>query len=149
MMKLLFDLNKDGPDALIANQNGWTALHCAVHTDDLATVKKFVSLISPGRLKALLNTADKNQREPLHIAAYKCTEEMVSYLMEIGASNTTKDSGGNNPSKLADRSGRRKSRELIEEKEKEGNRSGRASKEGVEELVEKEKQRRKSREITE
>ena len=53
---------------------------------------------------------------PLHIAAYKCSEEMVSYMMDLGATDATKDAGGNTASKLADRSGRRKSREIIDSK---------------------------------
>ena len=53
--------------------------------------------------------------EPLHIAAYKCDESIVAYLIEKGAEDK-KDSTGNTASKLADRSGRRKSRELIDAK---------------------------------
>ena len=39
---------------------------------------------------------------------------MVSFLMELGATNKKKDSAGNNPAALAARSGRRKSREILE-----------------------------------
>ena len=42
--------------------------------------------ISKGRVTALLQTADKSGREPLHIAAYKCEDEkVVEYLISIGA----------------------------------------------------------------
>jgi ankyrin repeat protein len=115
--QILFDLGKDGPDSLLINQVGWTAMHTAVHSDDLEMLKKFVGFIGPARTKALLKTADKTGREPLHIAAYKCTEEMVAYLIERGASAKSSDSAGNTASKLADKSNRRRSKEILENAE--------------------------------
>ena len=39
---------------------------------------------------------------------------MVQYLVTLGAGNSKTDTNGNNASKLADRAGRRKSKEIIE-----------------------------------
>lgn len=114
LIEILYDLAKEGPDSLLANAAGWTVMHAAVHTDDLDTLKALVKRLTPGRLTALLKSADKTGREPLHIAAYKCSEEMVKYLVEKGATANKEDSAGNTASKLADRGGRRKSREIID-----------------------------------
>ena len=114
MIEALYALGADGPDSLLCNGTGWTVLHAAVNTDALDVLKKLRQFFTPARTKLLLNTADKSGREPLHIAAYKCSEEMVSFLMELGATNKKKDSAGNNPAALAARSGRRKSREILE-----------------------------------
>ena len=46
-LQILFDLGKDGPDSLLINQVGWTAMHTAVHSDDLEMLKKFVGFIGP------------------------------------------------------------------------------------------------------
>ena len=120
MIDLLYALGTEGPDSILVNSVGWTVMHAAVNTDDLKTVKELYKHLTPARTKLLLQTPDKTGREPLHIAAYKCTEEMVAYLIDIGASNKKTDSAGNTASKLAERAGRRKSRELIEEKVGEG-----------------------------
>jgi len=116
LIELLFTLKVDGPDSILVNSVGWTVMHAAVNTDDLSLLQALVKQFTPARTKLLLSTPDKTGREPLHIAAYKCTEEMVSYLIDLGASNKKQDSAGNTASKLADRAGRRKSREVIEEK---------------------------------
>ena len=91
-------------------------MHVAVFTDDLGVVKQLVQNITAGRTRALLRSFDKSGRQPLHIAAYKCTEEMVTFLIDLGANNKKTDAAGNTASKLADRAGRRKSREIIEDK---------------------------------
>lgn len=114
LMSLLFGLGKEGPDSLLVNTAGWTVMHSAVNSDDLDTLKSLVVYFTPARTKLLLQTPDKTGREPLHIAAYKCTEEMVQYLMALGSANTRADTAGNTASKLAERAGRRKSREIIE-----------------------------------
>ena len=114
MIELLYGLGKDGPDTLLVNSWGWTVMHAAVNTDDLQVVQLLVKHFTPARKKLLLSTQDKTGREPLHIAAYKCGEGLVEYLVSLGATNQKKDSAGNTAAKLADRSGRRKSREIIE-----------------------------------
>ena len=114
LMKLLYTLGAESPDSLLVNNQGWTIMHSAVNTDNLETLKKLMDFFTPQRVKLLLQTPDKTGREPLHIAAYKCSEEMVTYLMDVGAANLRVDSNGNDPAKLADRAGRRKSKEIIE-----------------------------------
>ena len=121
MIELLFSLNtaesKDGPDTLLVNQNGWTVAHIAAHASDLATMKYLFSKISPVRKKVLLSTPDKQGREPLHIASFRDESDdskIVAFLLQNGAKNSKKDDAGNTPSVLADRSGRRNSKELIE-----------------------------------
>ena len=116
MIDRLYDLKVDGPDSILVNSVGWTVMHAAVNTDDLEVTKALVKHFTPARIKLLLQTPDKTGREPLHIAAYKCTEEMVTFLIDLGANNKKTDSAGNTASKLADRAGRRKSREIIEDK---------------------------------
>lgn len=113
MIDLLYSLVEDGPDTLLVNTAGWTVMHAGVNTDDLDTLKTLVSKFTPGRLKLLLKTQDKTGREPLHIAAYKCSEEVVKYLLDLGATNDRSDASGNTASALAIRSGRRRSSEVI------------------------------------
>lgn len=139
MIDLLFGLGRDGPDVLLVNSEGQTAFHMGVIQDDLTMLKKLVSHISAARLKLLLKTADKTGREPLHIAASRTQfPQMVEYLMDLGASDDTKDIGGKLASELADqlsqtavdpekKAHRRASREIIDEKMKV--RYGRQSKE--------------------
>ena len=117
MMGLLYGLGAEGPDSLLVNSVGWTVMHSAVNTDDLETIKKLVEHFTPARTKLLLATPDKSGREPLHIAAYKCTEDAVQYLISIGAKNARSDAAGNTAAKLAERAGRRRSRDIIEDPE--------------------------------
>ena len=117
MMGLLYGLGAEGPDSLLVNSVGWTVMHSAVNTDDLETIKKLVEHFTPARTKLLLATPDKSGREPLHIAAYKCTEDVVQYLISIGAKNARSDAAGNTAAKLAERAGRRRSRDIIEDPE--------------------------------
>ena len=156
MISLLYGLGGEGPDSLLANQHGWTVLHTAVNTNDLTVLKEIAPKnVTGARLKALLATKDKTGREPLHIAAYKCEEEVVKYLVdELGACNGSEDMSGNDASKLADRGGRRHSREIIDKgtalnNERRKSRERNSKELDVEGLVNQEKQRRKSRELPE
>ena len=66
-----------------------------------------------------MQTKDKTGRTPLHIASFKDDSEgsdIVKLLLDHGAKNDTTDAAGNLPAQLADRSGRRLSKEIIEEK---------------------------------
>lgn len=118
MIDLLFRLKEDGPDVLLVNSVGWTVLHAATEKCDLATMETLFKWFSPGRKKVLLNTKDKTGRVPLHIAAYRDEHEesaVCSFLIKHGAKNSEKDTAGNVPSQLAAKTGRRKSKELIED----------------------------------
>ena len=145
MIDALFDMKAEGPDVLACNFNGWNCLHAGVSADDVPILKKLQEKISPARLKLLISKPDKQGREPLHIAAYKCDENVVSWLMDNGADSNKEDSSGKSAVELADRSGRRKSREVMENKE--GKR--RNSREAVESLLPGEKGRRMSKELPE
>ena len=61
-----------------------------------------------------VNKADKTQRTPLMIASFKCEEDVVTLLLKHGADPNLADSGGNDAVKLATKTGRRRSRELLE-----------------------------------
>lgn len=114
LIDLLFDLGtSEGPDPLLVNRVGWTIMHACVQTDNLEILKHLVGRFTPARLKYLLNAGDKTGREPVHIASYKCSEEMVKYLITLGATNLKKDASGNVPSVLAEKSGRKKSKEIL------------------------------------
>ena len=57
-----------------------------------------------GRLRVLINLKDKSGRQALHIAAYRCENtDIINYLMEHGANGESKDAGGIDPSKLAEK----------------------------------------------
>lgn len=115
MMDELYELGaRDGPDTLLVNANGWSIMHAAVSADDVEVLKHLLRKFSPARIESLLVKTDLTGRAPLHIAAYKCSEEMVSYLLSIGAKNEIKDIAGNLPSTLAEKGGRKKSKEIIE-----------------------------------
>ena len=120
MIDALFELGTDGPDSLLVNTNGWTIMHAAVNANDLQVLKHICEKkLTPSRVKALLAKQDKTGREPLHIAAYKCDEEIVSYLIKMGAQNKKADKAGNDASELAKKAGRRRSREILSGKEEE------------------------------
>jgi Ca2+-binding EF-hand superfamily protein len=107
-----------GADPAIPSKTGWTVLHHAVNAGSVEIVKtimehtKFIS--DPRSKKVLIETKDKNGRTPLHIAAFTADEHMVQLLIAHGADKTQPDAAGNNPANLAARTGRRKSREILE-----------------------------------
>jgi len=120
IIELLFKIEGFKPDLEVTTAAGWTHLHIAVNTGDLEVVKCLVKHMrlnmKKDNINKIVNCKDKANRVPLHIAAYKCTEDMVHYLCtELKAKNDTTDNAGNVPSKLAERAGRRKSKELIDD----------------------------------
>lgn len=118
LVQLLNTLGKDRPDSLIVTASGWSVLHQAVQTDHFETLKEVVAglLADGGRLRVLINLKDKSGRQPLHIAAYRCEgTDIVEYLMENGANGRSTDASGLDPTHLAEKAGRRKSKEIIEE----------------------------------
>jgi len=108
-----------GSDVMVENNNGWTVLHSAVNADKLDVVEKILDhrICKDEKLKKeLLEKQDKSQRVALHIAAFKSREgEMVALLLKNGADPNAKDASGNTGAKLAGKTGRRKSKELLEE----------------------------------
>ena len=51
---------------------------------------------------------------PLHISAFKCDEEIVALILKYDANPKEIDAGGNDAIKLAAKTGRTKSKELLE-----------------------------------
>jgi len=106
-----------GSDCMIENNNGWTILHTAVNTDKVEMAELVLKhpKASPQKQK-LLDYYDKSRRTSLHIAAFKSKEgEMVALLLKHGADANAVDAGGNTGAKLAEKTGRRKSKELLDE----------------------------------
>jgi len=106
-----------GADCMVENNNGWTVLHAAVNADKLDCVS---AILDNPRVrehkKTLLAFPDKSKRVALHIAAFKSREgEMVALLLRHGADSSVVDAAGNTGAKLAGKTGRRKSKELLEE----------------------------------
>lgn len=116
MVNLLFSLGKaDKPDPLLVSKPmNWTVLHAAVQADDLELLKTLVNKISPARVKVMLQSLSKAGRDPLHVASYHCQPELVKYLLDIGADRNRRDRFGNTAGKLAQRAGRRISKQLID-----------------------------------
>jgi len=106
-----------GADPLVENNNGWTVLHAAVNADKSSVVEDILSHPKvTSQKKALLEYPDKSKRVALHIAAFKSKEgDMVSLLLKHGADPSVTDAAGNTGAKLAGKTGRRKSKELLEE----------------------------------
>lgn len=113
---LVMHLLDSGASLKNENSHGWNIMHVIVNTNDRDLVQKF--LLHPhvtDQNKALFNAPDKDARSPMHIAAFKCDEDIVGILASAGANVTTTDNSGNSPMKLAEKTGRRKSREIMEE----------------------------------
>jgi len=115
----LYELKKDGPDSLLVNSEGWSVMHTAVHSGDIHVVKHLVKFFTAARLKVLLNTPNRDGREPLHLATYSASSEeaslkIVEHLITLGANTKKVDNAGNTASALAGRKGRRTSKELLD-----------------------------------
>lgn len=118
MIDLLFGLDKEGPDTLLTTAQGYTVLHMAVQINDLEVVKSVCAKLQGARKRILLHTRCKVGRTPLHVAAFRDDSDdqpIVKFLLENGAKNDAKDAAGNTASALAGKSGRRASKEVIEE----------------------------------
>ena len=104
-----------GSDIMVENNNGWTALHTAVNADRLEVVELILAhpRVVPQKQK-LVDAADRSRRTALHIASFKSKEgDMVTLLLRNGADANAQDASGNTGMKLAEKTGRRKSKELL------------------------------------
>jgi len=77
-------------------------------------LKLFLTIerVVPQRQK-LFAVKDKDGRTPMHVASMK-NEDVVQILLNNGAKPNVEDNVGNTPADLAGKSGRRKSRDLLE-----------------------------------
>ena len=86
--------------------------------DKLEVVTAILTHPATGRMgkKKLLEKTDKSKRTALHIASFKSKEgDMVKLLLDHGADVCAADASGNTATKLANKTGRRKSKELLDE----------------------------------
>jgi len=114
VVKLLLDR---GADPKIENNNGWTVLHSAANANarDICEAIVLHSRVDVKIKKVLVNLKDRQGRTPLHIAAFKAHEDLVQFLLQHGADAGIADASGNTAGKLAGKSGRRKSKDLLDE----------------------------------
>jgi len=114
-------------DPMAVDGIGRTVLHTAVAAAKSAADAKLVELILShervaGVKSKLIHMSDDQGRMAIHIASYGALEAVVQTLLSHGADPQFKDVHGNDSIKLASRSGRKKSKEILEEyiKKKEG-----------------------------
>jgi len=109
-----------GADPLMTDDQGWTILHTATQMAKKDSDAEIIELIltheKVAKIKAqLTNTADDQGRTAIHIASYKDVDDVTNALLVHGMNPLAKDVHGNDAVKLASRSGRRKSKEILEE----------------------------------
>lgn len=104
-----------GADPTVVSNHGWNILHAIVSKCDKEMLKTVISheKVMEKRSK-LLAAGDVDGRTPMHIAAFKADEDIVTILLNNGAKATSEDSAGNTPAKLAEKTGRRKSRDILD-----------------------------------
>ncbi|KAL1507535.1 hypothetical protein AB1Y20_007159 [Prymnesium parvum] len=114
-MKLILDR---GADPMIREAEGRSALHSAVHSNKIAAV---IALLEHPKVVMkkldLIQICDNHGRTALHIAAFRDSgeePEIVKLLLEHGADPKRTDKSNHTAGKLAGKSGRRKSRELLD-----------------------------------
>ena len=116
---MLNTLLKAGCDLEHQSNQGWNVLHLCAHNDAKAIMELIVSRFkattqnNKRALEEFVNRADVDGRAPLHIASFRMAAEGVKYLLENYADPDASDTNNNTPEGLAERAGRRKSRELI------------------------------------
>jgi len=109
-----------GANPLITSQVGWTVLHTAVHSNSIELVGLLLNLdkeratFSKQQKEQLVRHTDGQGRTALHLAAFKADENMVQLLLDHGADPRGQDTAGNNAGALATKTGRRRSRDLLD-----------------------------------
>jgi len=119
-----------GCDIYVESSNGWNTMHSAAHGTATEAAKEIFDFLDKKQFSTLqrslfVNHADKDGRTPLHIAAMRADPAMkeppfVKLLLTKGADPKKKDNGSKlTPGKLAEKAGRRNSKDLIESSEQE------------------------------
>jgi len=103
-------------DPMVMDKNKWSILHKATYTNGDTSIltesrlKDFLKAMLP----VLLVHQNSEGRNPMHNAAMYAEPETVQQLIDLGGSVKGKDKAGNDAAGLATRTGRRRSRELLE-----------------------------------
>ena len=79
-----------------------------------AVASSSLSSLSEARVKLMLRSLNLTGRSPLHVSAYHCKPEVVKFLVDLGADKKQQDRHGNTAGRLAERAGRRDSKEIID-----------------------------------
>jgi len=119
-----------GADMYLEAANGWNIIHCAAHGGNVVAAKEIFSYMDKNgfstlKTKLVVDHKDKDGRTPLHIAAMRADPEaekplFVQLLLNKGADPESKDTGAKlTPSLLAEKAGRRHSKEMLQEAERE------------------------------
>lgn len=100
-----------GVNLLAKTNEGMTLLHAAVYSGHEATVATLLRVEEAGEL---LEQKDTNGRTPLQVASFRSSKTVCEMLVEAGANYATKDKRGNTCATLAERSGRRNSKDFFD-----------------------------------
>ncbi|KAJ1638393.1 ankyrin repeat-containing domain protein [Pavlovales sp. CCMP2436] len=99
-----------GANATLAAIDGWSVLHEAVFNGD----KSCIDLLLHMHNGPDINMRDSHMRTALHVAAYRCGEDIIHLLIDNGADPILEDTQLMNAADLAGRAGRRSSATFLE-----------------------------------
>jgi len=100
-----------GVDLKAKTREGMSLLHMAVYSGHEDTVR---SLLQNPQVGELLEEKDSNGRTPLQVASFRSSKDICEMLVSAGADFAARDKRGNTCATLADRSGRRKSKDFFD-----------------------------------
>mmetsp|Transcript_3827 Transcript_3827/g.9904 ORF Transcript_3827/g.9904 Transcript_3827/m.9904 type:complete len:256 (+) Transcript_3827:42-809(+) len=100
-----------GVNMLAKTNEGMTLLHAAVYSGHEATVATLLRVEDVGEM---LEQKDTNGRTPLQVASFRSSKAVCEMLVSAGANFATRDKRGNTCSSLAERSGRRNSKDFFD-----------------------------------
>ncbi|KAJ1630693.1 ankyrin repeat-containing domain protein [Pavlovales sp. CCMP2436] len=100
--KMLAWLYAKGANMHLTTVDGWTVLHEAVFKGDKASIDMLLHMVGGPDI----NARDASARTALHIAAYRCDEEVLLALINNGADPSINDKSSLFPEDLARRAHR-------------------------------------------
>jgi len=118
-----------GADMYMEAANGWNIIHCAAHGGNVMAAKEIFGYMDKNgfstlKTKLVVDHKDKDGRTPLHIAAMRADMDVekppfLQLLLNKGSDPEARDNGAKlTPSLLAEKAGRRYSKEMLVEAEK-------------------------------